>query len=303
LPNNFGINQNKFCMKKVNPERESRQLGTFMNFLTDFAFKKILGNSKLLIDFLNEIVGEECKVVSLDYLKLEQLGRTDKDRKAVYDIYCKNERDEYFIIEMQVGYQKHYIDRVLFYSTFPIQSYALKGKWNFQLKSLYCISILDFELFDDDFYLGHLDITKSETQKKATDKLNIIIIELPKFKKTLGQLKTRADGWLYCLKHLGTLKEQPVELKDPVFDKLFELARINKLDEDDMEQYRKSVTEYEDVQVCMADTLELGIERGMKEGMKKGILKTAKNGLKEGLSMDILSRITGLTPEQIIQIR
>ena len=49
----------------------------------------------------------------------------------------------------------------------------------------------------------------------------------------------------------------------------------------------------------MADIKELGIE----EGMKKGILKTAKNGLKEGLSMDILSRITGLTPEQIIQIR
>jgi len=66
-----------------------------------------------------------------------------------------------------------------------------------------------------------------------------------------------------------------------------------------MGKYRKSITDYEDVQICMADTLELGIEKGMK----KGILKTAKNGLKEGLSMDILSRITGLTPEQIIQIR
>ena len=74
-----------------------------------------------------------------------------------------------------------------------------------------------------------------------------------------------------------------------------------------MKQYRKSITDYEDVQICMADTLELGIEKGMREGMKKGIkrgvLKTAKNGLKEGLSLDILSRITGLTPEQITQIR
>ena len=109
------LTKTKVCMKKINPEQESRKLGTFMNFLTDFAFKKILGNPRLLIDFLNEIVGEECKVVSLDYLKLEQLGRTDKDRKAVYDIYCKNERDEHFIIEMQVAYQKHYLERILFY--------------------------------------------------------------------------------------------------------------------------------------------------------------------------------------------
>ena len=87
-------------MGKVNPKRKNRKLGTFMNFLTDFAFKKILGNTRLLIDFLNEILGEECKVVSLDYLKLEQLGRTDRDRKAVYDVYCKNQQDEHFIIEM-----------------------------------------------------------------------------------------------------------------------------------------------------------------------------------------------------------
>jgi len=73
-----------------------------------------------------------------------------------------------------------------------------------------------------------------------------------------------------------------------------------------MKRYRKSITDYEDVQICMADIKELGIEegirKGMREGMKKGILKTAKNGLKEGISLDILSRITGLTPEQITQI-
>ena len=62
-----------------------------------------------------------------------------------------------------------------------------------------------------------------------------------------------------------------------------------------MGQYHKSITEYEDVKVCMADTLELGIE--------KGISKVIKNGLKKGFSIDILSKITDLTPEQIYQMQ
>jgi len=56
-------------MRKVNPKRKNRELGIFMNFLTDFTFKKILENEGLLIDFLNEILKEDYKAVSLDYLK------------------------------------------------------------------------------------------------------------------------------------------------------------------------------------------------------------------------------------------
>ncbi|MDR1610017.1 MAG: Rpn family recombination-promoting nuclease/putative transposase [Candidatus Symbiothrix sp.] len=291
-------------MKKVNPKRKNRRLGTFMNFLTDFAFKKIFKNKKLLTDFLNEILGEKCKMVGLDYLDIEQLGRTEEDRKAVYDIYCKNEDEKCFIIEMQVAYQKHYLDRMLFYSTFPIQDYAIKGNWNYELKPLYCISIVNFGIFKDkDEGLSHLEVIKRETMRKATGKLNYITIELPKFKKTPRQLETRLDCWIYCIKHLWRLKKQPAELHDEIFDDLFETARINKLKEEDMGQYKKSITDYKDVQICMRDTMELGMEKGMRKGLEKGILKIVKNSLKEGLSIDILSRITELSPEQIKQMQ
>ena len=290
-------------MRKVNPKRENQKLGTFMNFLTDFAFKKILGNSKLLIDFLNEMLGEECKVVNLNYLKLEQLGKTDKNRKAVYDIYCKNERDEHFIIEMQIAYQKHYLERMLFYATFPIQEHAIKGKWDFELKSVYCISIVNFEIFDKSKYLSRLNIYNSETMEKVTGKLNFITIELPKFKKTLGQLETKLDRWIFCIKYLWKLNKRPAKLHDEIFDELFETARINQLKDDDMRRYNKSITEYEDVKICMRDFGELNMEKGIKKGMEKGVLKVAKKSLKIGLSIDIISKLTDLTPEQINQMQ
>ncbi|GHT59914.1 hypothetical protein AGMMS50239_07660 [Bacteroidia bacterium] len=291
-------------MEKVNPKLKNREWGTFMNFLTDFAFKKIFENEKLLIDFLNEVLEEECKVISLDYLKSEQLGMTEEDRKAVYDIYCRNERDECFIIEMQVVYQKHYLDRMLFYSTFPIQKYAIKGEWDFELKSLYCISIANFEIFkDEDEGLSHLDVIKRETMRKATGKLNFITIELPKFKKTLEQLETRLDCWIYCIKHLRDLKEQPARLHDEIFDELFKTARINKLKEKEMGEYRKSVTEYADVKICMRDFGELNMEKGMEKGMLAKTKEFTKKCLKMGFSVNIISELTDLTPEQINQMR
>ncbi|OQX28474.1 MAG: hypothetical protein B0D92_08745 [Spirochaeta sp. LUC14_002_19_P3] len=44
---------------------------------------------------------------------------------------------------------------------------------------------------------------------------------------------------------------------------------------------------------------EEGIEQGMERGMEKGIHQTAKNLRDTGISMDIISRSTGLTAEEI----
>jgi predicted transposase/invertase (TIGR01784 family) len=129
--------------------------------------------------------------------------------------------------------------------------------------------------------------------------VNYIFIELPKFKKPLEQLETRLDCWIYCIKHLGDLKEQPARLHDEIFDELFKTAKINKLKEKEMGEYRKSVTEYADVRICMRDTKELGIEEGMLAKTKE----FAKKCLKMGFSVDIISELTGLTPKQINQMR
>jgi hypothetical protein len=77
----------------------------FVNPFTDYGFKKLFGeepNKDLLLDFLNELLKEEQgRIVSLTYLKNEQLGRSELDRRAIFDLYCENERGEKFIVELQ----------------------------------------------------------------------------------------------------------------------------------------------------------------------------------------------------------
>ena len=69
----------------------------YINPFTDFGFKKIFGeeaSKPLLIDFLNALLPHADKIVDLTFKNNEQLGLTDIDRKAIYDIYCENEKGE-----------------------------------------------------------------------------------------------------------------------------------------------------------------------------------------------------------------
>jgi hypothetical protein len=58
------------------------------------------------------------------------------------------------------------------------------------------------------------------------DKLTFIYLQMPKFHKTIDQLKTRFDKWLYVLRNLERLHEIPEKLKDRIFKKLFKAAEI-----------------------------------------------------------------------------
>jgi len=83
------------------PEFEEKYINPF----TDYGFKKLFGeepNKDLLLDFLNELLKEEQgQIKDLTYLKIEQFGESDIDRKAIFDLYCENEKGEKFIVELQ----------------------------------------------------------------------------------------------------------------------------------------------------------------------------------------------------------
>ncbi len=120
----------------------------YINPFTDYGFKKLFGeepNKDLLLDFLNELLKEEQgEIVNLTYLKNEHLSSSENDRKAIFDLYCENEKGEKFIVELQKSKQNFFKDRTVYYSTFPIREQAKRNNWNYELKAVYTIAILDF---------------------------------------------------------------------------------------------------------------------------------------------------------------
>ena len=134
----------------------------YVNFYTDFAFKKLFGtevNKKLLISFLNSLLYGQEVIKDLTYLNNEHMGTTEFDRKAVFDVYCENEQGEKFLVEMQKAEQQFFKDRSVFYSTFPIREQAKRGKeWNYKLKSVYTIGILNFCFDEEDPEYYHHEV-------------------------------------------------------------------------------------------------------------------------------------------------
>ena len=85
----------------------------YISLLTDFGFKRIFGtdpNKDLLIDFLNSLFDGEQVVKDVTYLNSEHVGDVHSERKAIFDVYCENEKGEKFIVEMQNASLKAYRD-------------------------------------------------------------------------------------------------------------------------------------------------------------------------------------------------
>jgi predicted transposase/invertase (TIGR01784 family) len=270
----------------------------YIDPFTDFGFKKLFGeecNKELLLDFLNELLHkEEGKIVSLSYLKSEQLGRSEEDRKAVFDLHCENEKGEKFIVELQKTKQAFFKDRTLYYSTFPIAKQAVPGKWNFELKSVYTIAILNFVFEEDkndtDKYRYDVMLTDIETHKIFYDKLTFIYLEMPKFTKEVDELETRFEKWMYVIKNLKRLDNIPDKLREKIFEKMFSVAEIAKLTPKEYEAYIDSLNSYRDLQ------------NSIDTARKEEKLKIAKKLKTSGMSSDKISQITDLTIEEIENI-
>lgn len=311
----------------------------YMNPYTDFGFKKLFGtelNKDLLISFLNALIPEERRITNVTYLNPEQLGAQELDRRAVFDVYCEDEAGEKFLVEMQKGEQQFFKDRSIYYSTFAIREQAPRGVWNYGLKGIYTVGILNFTIYPDneDFY-HEVKLTDLATKEVFYDKLTFVYLEMPKFTKTEAELDTLFDKWLYVIRNLATLMERPKVLQEKVFAHLFEAAEIAKFDRKERYEYEESLKNYRDwfsvmetaenkgmakgmakgiakgMAQGMAQGMAKGLEKGRAEGMEKGkeigraegekrkALETARQMKADGMRIENIARYTGLTAEEI----
>ena len=280
----------------------------YINPFTDYGFKRLFGeeaNKELLMDFLNELLREEQgDIKSITFLKSEHLGSTEIDRKAIFDLYCENEKGEKFIVELQKTKQDFFKDRALYYSTFPIQEQAKKGTlWNFELKAVYTIAILDFVFEEDkketDKYKYVVKLSDIETHKVFYNKLTFVYLEMPKFKKSLEEIETHFEKWLYVLRHLNELDNIPPKLTERIFKKLFDVAEIAKFTREQLMAYEDSMKYYRDLK----NSFDTARREARIEGKIEGIIEEkqtiAKNLLNMGATIEFVTTATGLTIDEV----
>ena len=307
----------------------------YISLLTDFGFKRIFGsdiNKDLLIDFLNSLFNGEQVVKNVTYLNSEHVGDVYAERKAIFDVYCENEHGEKFIVEMQNAYQTYFKDRSLYYATFPIREQAPKGdNWNFKLQHVYVVALLNYDMNEEAFSLESINhdvgLLDKQTHKVFNNKLTFKYVEIARFNKDINELETNFDKWLYVLRNLSRLDNQPTYLRNEVFNRLFSQAEIARFDKKELKAYEDSLKAYRDIKNSLDTAKEKGRAEGLAEGRAEGHAEGLAEGLAEGrakghaeglaegasekaltiarellamnMSIDNIKKVTGLTDDEI----
>ena len=122
------------------------------------------------------------------------------------------------------------------------------------------------------------------------------------------------DRWIYVLKNMETIKRLPWAAQNSVFQKLAEIADVSSLTKEERLHYDEALRKYRDTLCVLESAEQRGLKRGLAkgreegraEGLAKGLAKgraeTARNMKADGMSIELIQKYSGLSPEEIANL-
>ena len=154
--------------------------------------------------------------------------------------------------------------------------------------------------------ISRYGVKEKEDLTNYSDDIELVFVELPKFRKNLAELETATEKWLYFLKAANTLTEVPASMGAvPAISHAFEVARQSKLTRRELEELEKREMFLHDSKNAMLRARQEGEEQGMRRGIEQGMQEKAKEiarQLLEVLDVETISQKTGLSLEEICQL-
>ena len=284
-------------------QRENR----YINVLTDYGFKKVFGDKEVMTAFLTDLLQPKSPIADITFLDKEYDGMAEYERGVIYDLLCRTENGEEFIVEMQNRNQIHFSDRILYYLSRSFSSQGEKGDvaWDFKLKPVYGIFFLNFHLRGfKQRTVRTVQLKVEETGELFSDKLKVFTLELPNYRKMKEEdCKTRIDYWLYNITNLETMTTNiPFQQQQPVFEKVGNIAELVRMTPDELKQYNISIDSYRTNLSVMKNERAEGIAEGMAKGMAEGMAKAAKGMLAIGIPVEQISVVTGLSINEVMAL-
>lgn len=150
-----------------------------------------------------------------------------------------------------------------------------------------------------------------QAKKVFTDKERFIFLQLPRFTKEAEDCKNDFERWIYVLKNMEVLDRMPWVAKDSVFHRLAQIAEVSNMSEEDRIKYDSALRHYRDTISVLQGAIDKGKALGQTEGFAKGqaegraegraegVSNVAKKMKENGISSDIITKMTGLSTEEI----
>jgi len=283
----------------------------FISLLSDYGFKVAFAdesNTLFLRRALQALIKSETPIKKVQFLRNEFVGITEDSRGGIFDLVCEDEKQRTFIVEMQLGYYKHFIQRAKFYAFQRFNTLVEKGKYQFDnLTPIYCIGFLAKGIFPKSSEYYHFGRLINQKGEELDQQITHIIVEINKFEKKENDIQSDLDKLIYIMKNLENIKGVD-QLPKFLTEDWIEQA-MKKLDKSQMTPDQRM--HYEMMMAKNATIIEMLKEEERQKVAKEAAAKaatkaaketakaTAKNLKEMGVKFEIISKSTGLTKEEI----
>lgn len=282
---------------------DEKELGRYFDLTNDYAFKCVFGkeeNTPLLIEMINSFLPDR-KIASLDRKDKEEIGLSPENKSVRFDLHCTDENGHKFIVEVQKKSTKNFYERVLYYGSLIYASNAEIGDTKYKsLKPVYVISILCEPLKKIEFK-GLNDLILwyqmcEKTHKRfAPNGINLIFVNIFRAAKSIENCKTEGEKWCQILRDMNTYLCAPNEIGGGRWEKLAKASALAAHNKDTIVNYKKAIMDVGYYNALVEESFEEGLEKGFQQGK----VEVAKELLNNGISIEIVSKSTGLTEAQI----
>jgi predicted transposase/invertase (TIGR01784 family) len=283
----------------------------FVDPRNDVAFRKIFGDEnkkEILISFLNNILefsGTKKEIIEITIQNPYQVPKLKELKETILDIKAVDKRNVHYIIEMQMFHTSAFEKKVLYYVGKAYYQQLNRAEDYPKLNQVIFLGFLNFKLFENnpDYATRHL-ILDEKTNENHFQDFELNFVELPKFTKTLAELKDIKEKWIYFVKNAGNMDMIPRQMQKPrELREAFETANQMKWSKEELEAYDDRGIYIQDERGRIEYALEEGKKLGLEEGEKVGCDKKARemaNAMKiKGYPLEEISELTKIPEAEI----
>lgn len=276
-------------------------------------FFGLKGDEDLLLSFINAIMIDSnfATFVSVEIMNPFNLSEKAGNKESIVDLKAITEDGTVVIIEIQTYSTKNFFERTLYYWSKNYSSLLKRGNKYSKLRPVISINLIDDILFDKTDKRMHTCylLKEKNTNKILTDHIQLHYVEIPKFDENADMAesppvaKKELKNWILFLKSNKEEDMSQLLKEDTIFEKAIKKYNYFTDNEDLLNEYdrREAYLVYQSslMRGAKEDGFEEGIEKGKLEGLKEGQISMAKAMKKDGADINLISKYTGLSIEEI----
>lgn len=254
---------------------KQQEVPVFIDPTTDVGFKRLFGDKKNLINFLNIIFRGRKDIVDLTYRDTERVGTAEDIGTVIFDLMVETGSGEQIVIEMQTTSHSNLKKRMLYYASKVISDEAPRGNrrgWAYALPEVYTVVLMNgFHMPESSNtdYFHDICLCSRDSGEIFYEGLGFIYLELINFEKSAAESKTDLDKVFFMLKNMSSLKTLPRILNSEVFRRFFQLAKYAKLTKEEQRMYDISLKRKWDAEAVRLFREEEDERRKKEDALRK----------------------------------